>query len=255
MERWREEAGRGGRATAGWGRHSRRLRTRGSSCCCSRKAPSGRPGNARVAAACAGGRRRPARRDADGGAKRRSRPRRSPDPRSRRQRACAPRLPGSRSGGGNRSAPALLIFGPRRATASGPILLTDGLARPHDSRRPPRARGARSRAGDRASRRPDAAQDATGTMALMQFELLRRRARPGRDGRRLRRPQHPPDRLQEPRRPPLPAGDVPHATASGFSRPGNGICHYVHCRALREPGADARRAPTRTRPPVGLAAA
>jgi aconitate hydratase len=79
-------------------------------------------------------------------------------------------------------------------------------------------------------------QDATGTMACMQLEQIGVGQGPGTPGRSVHRPQRYPARSQEP---------DDHLFLQGFaakygmyySKPGNGICHYVHVERFAKPGA------------------
>ena len=123
--------------------------------------------------------------------------------------------------------------GDRRALE---ILSRYGLARTHDSRRAPRSRGARARAPrSRISIDQTLAQDATGTMAMMQFELF------GHDRVEVETAvvyvdhnilqidfKNPDDHRF------LQAMSAKYG--AWFSRPGNGICHYIHCERFATPG-------------------
>ena len=122
----------------------------------------------------------------------------------------------------------------------------DGLARTHDSRRAPRPGRARPGHEIAISIDQTLAQDATGTMAMMQFELFGARPRRGRDRGRLRRPQHPPDRLQEPGRPPVPAGDGREVRRLVLAARKRDLPLHP-LRALRRPRARRWSAPTATR--------
>ncbi len=78
-------------------------------------------------------------------------------------------------------------------------------------------------------------QDATGTLAYLQFEAHGRDARQDRAVRQLRRPQHAAGRPEN-------ADDHRYLQSVAarygivFSRPGNGICHQVHLERFGVPG-------------------
>src|SRR5439155_7489289 len=98
-----------------------------------------------------------------------------------------------------------------------------------------RARRPRSRPGDRASRRSDARAGREGTMACMQFELFEvdrvqvETAVIYVDHNILQIDFKNPDDHRF-----LQAMAARYGL--WFSRPGNGICHYVHCERFATPG-------------------
>ena len=79
-------------------------------------------------------------------------------------------------------------------------------------------------------------EDATGTMAGMQFEELGVDRVAGAARGRLRRPQRPPARPPQHGRRTATCRRSARATASRTRRPGNGISHYVHLERFARPG-------------------